>query len=407
MSGLRSIADGPFDDVDSLKRLHECPEIFERLLTLEGNELSIQRQLRAEFADDLVRGALLLRDLRKRAAAKFSRPAAMWFDRTGLEQSTSEPVARHKAARFPAGVAVADLCSGIGADSLALAENHHVTAVDTREAAGLMAAWNASAYGVGENLATHVGMVEGIALDGRPFHIDPDRRPGGQRSLRIEDHQPGLEFLQALASHPAGGAIKLSPASNFGGKFPGCEIELISIGGECKEAVVWCGPLRTDTDWRATVLSSDSSRSADSLAGDPWQAVSEQSPLGRYLYDPDPAVVRAGLVDVLCERIGLKRLDREEEYLTADEPIASAFVQQFEVLALLSNNDRDIRNWFRQANCGQVEIKCRRIPVTPEKVRKHLPLDGKDALVLIFARIAGRSHAVACRRVEKRPTEMP
>jgi hypothetical protein len=124
-----------------------------------------------------------------------------------------------------------------------------------------------------------------------------------------------------------------------------------------------------------------------------------QSPLGKYLFDPDPSVVRAGLVDVLCEKTGLARLDREEEYLTGDEPIRSPFVQAFEVVAELSNNEREIRNWFRQGDCGQVEIKCRRIPVVPEKVRKHLPLEGTQALVLIFARIAGKSHAVVCRRI--------
>jgi hypothetical protein len=387
---------GPLDDVSLLERLHACPELFERIRSLHGNELAIQKQLRTEFADDLVRAGLLLHDLRRRAAAKFSRADQMWFDRTGLEQSTSETVARHKARRFEHSTDVVDLCSGIGADSIALAARSRVVAVDARPAAGVMARWNAQAYGVAENLRCEIGRAENADLGDRSFHVDPDRRAGGPRSLKIEDHQPGLEFLQQLTTHPAGGAIKLSPASNFGGKFPGCEIELVSLDGECKEAIVWCGPLKTATDWRATVLPS-----GETLTGDPWSAVSQQSPLQKYLFDLDPSVVRAGLVDVLCESRGLARLDREEEYLTGNEPVLSPFVQTFEVVAELPNNEREVRNWFRQADCGQVEIKCRRIPVVPEKVRKHLPLAGTAALVLIYARIAGKAHAVICRRADR------
>ena len=48
------------------------------------------------------------------------------------------------------------------------------------------------------------------------LHIDPDRRPGsGGKVIRIEDYLPGLETLLELIPQFQGGAIKLSPASNF------------------------------------------------------------------------------------------------------------------------------------------------------------------------------------------------
>ncbi len=382
------------DETELLRRLHESPQLFVLIESLGNNELANQKRLRSEFPDDLVRAGLQLAELRRRAAGKFTRAADMWFDRTGLEQSTSEPIAAWKARRFPVNVEVADLCSGIGADAIALTRRGPVIGVDQRAAAGLMSRWNAEAYGTSDRLRIHTGSAENFALAERPFHVDPDRRRDGKRSLRIEDHQPALEFLQQLSQHPTGGAIKLSPASNFGGKFPGCEIELISLSGECKEAIVWCGPLRTETDWRATVLPG-----GHSLTGDPWNAVSDQSDLLDYIHDPDPAVVRSGLVDVLCETTGLKRLDREEEYLTGNTRTQTPFAQMFQVLAKLPNNEREIRSWFREADCGQVEIKCRRIPISPENLRRRLPLSGTQALTLIFARLAGRVHAIVCRRM--------
>jgi predicted RNA methylase len=386
-----------FDDVAVFERLRAMPQLIERVRTTTGPELAVQAELRREYPEDLVRAALLLEELRNKARAKFRMADQMWFDREGLEQATSEPVARHKARRFAAVARpVLDLCCGIGADSIALADGGDVRAVDLRESACRMTEWNAEAYGVRDRVTTEVADVESLPLGESVIHIDPDRRPAGRRSLKIEEHRPSLPFLQALTERASGGAIKLSPASNFGGKFPGCEIELVSFDGECKEAVVWFGALRTDTEWRATVLPS-----GDSLTGDPWTARSEVSNLQRFLLDPDPAVVRAGLVDVLAEQSGWSRLDPAEEYLTAEHSPDSPFVQTFEVLADLSNNNREIRAWFRTADCGQLEVKCRRIPVSPEKVRQHLDLSGTAALVLVFARIGGRARAVACRRVAR------
>ena len=104
--------------VDLLRRLHATPEIFTRIGDWEGTEFALQDRLRAEFADDLVREAISLTELRRRAKAKFSQAARMWFDRVGLEQSTCEAVARHKAQRFQG--TVWDYCCGIGGDAVML-----------------------------------------------------------------------------------------------------------------------------------------------------------------------------------------------------------------------------------------------------------------------------------------------
>jgi hypothetical protein len=74
-------------------------------------------------------------------------------------------------------------------------------------------------------------------------------------------------------------------------------------------------------------------------------------------------------------------------------------VQPFEVVAELPNNDREIRRYFRGAEIGRLEIKCRRIPIDVESLRRKLPLSGESAAVLIFARLNGRARALVCRRV--------
>ena len=376
-----------------LQELRKSPEILELLQGGGESELRVQKRLRRRFLDDVVRAALSLAELRRKAAAKFPRASEMWFDRVGLEQATSAAVARHKAQRFAG--EVLDYCAGIGGDSIALAERCRVVSVDVNPANCLRVKWNAEVHGVAGNLQAVCADVETLTARNGLLHIDPDRRAGSKgRTVRVEDCVPGLEQLQLMTRGYSGGAIKLSPAGNYGGKFLGTETELISLDGECKEATIWFGDLAGSVEWRATVLPSGAT-----LAGNPLEALAEIGPLGNYLYDPDPAVVRAGLIDMLAEQAGLRRLDDAEEYLTSGRLVHSPFMRPFEVLAELPNNNREIRAFFRKSEFGQVEIKCRHIPIQADAVRRKLPLPGDRPGVLIFARIAGRARAVVCRRL--------
>lgn len=387
-------AQGESENVALLRRLRAADALWAALRETQGTELSRQAKLRARFDDELVRAALRLEECRVRAQNKFRQAERMWFDRVGLEQATAEPVARHKAQRFQG--AVWDLCCGIGGDALALAERCDVTAVDQSATQCLRTEWNAEAYGA--VVTTKIAAVESLSLAGAIVHLDPDRRPAGRgRTVRIEESTPGMPFLESLISTARGGAIKLSPASNFPGKFPDAEIELISLAGECKEATVWFGDLGDPGVYRATVLPEGAT-----IAAHPLDWVAPLAPIQHFLHDPDPAVVRAGLVDRVAVEEGMSRLDSAEEYLTSDEPKSSPFFQSFEVLESLPNSPKEIRNWFRRSAAGQVEIKCRHIPVQAEAVRRSLPLPGNEPVTLIFARVQGRARAVVCRRVKPR-----
>ena len=379
-----------------LQTLRDTPQLFALLDAESGQELGVQKRLRNEFAPELVRAAMTLRDLQKRGQAKFSRSAEMWFDPKGLEQSTSQTVAEHKSGRFSGRGQVSDWCCGIGADAIALAgAGCDVEAVDLLGANCLRTEWNAAAYDVADRVRTRQADVTAISDRAGLLHVDPDRRDHlGRRITRVEDCSPDLTFLRRMIRKFDGGAIKLSPASNFGGKFTDVEIELVSLHGECREATVWFGELAGEDAFRATSLPSGETIAADPLSA--WTNVGEP---GEYLFDPDPGIVRAGLVDVLAEQLQLRRLDDAEEYLTGDTPVESPFLQTFQVLDNLANNPRQYRRSVRAHSFGQIEVKCRHIPIHAEAVRRRLPLDGSSPGVLIFARQAGRARAFVCRRV--------
>lgn len=377
-----------------LDTLRGTPEIFAAIRTHTGKELGLQKKLREQYDDHIVRAALIMLDLRKRATDKFAKAEEMWFDRTGLEQSTCDAIADYKAKRFNS--ETIDICSGIGGDSIAMAANVAVVSVDRVAARGKCLGWNAAAYERADRV--HVVTKEATISDvgDRLVHIDPDRRAGPRgRSLRIDDLEPGPDFLHELTRTAKGGAIKLSPASNFRGSFDDHEVELISWRGECKEATVWFGDLRTDCATRATVV-----ETGESIAGDLSLDMADLSePLG-YVFDPDPALVRSGLLDQLALRHGLHRLDGEEEYLTADDVPQTSFLPgAFQLLANLPNDNKALRRFVRENNVGRIEIKARRMSVDVEKVRRSLKLKGKEPAVAIFARVAGQARVLVGRRV--------
>ena len=396
------------------------PAIWDRIAPGDSHSVALQAALRQEYSPEVVRAALTLSALREQAKPRFSRAAEMWFDRTRLEQATQEIVARHKAQRFAAcaGKTVLDLCCGVGSDAIAIARqgigegdafrlgplhsfeermsNVPITirAVDMSPLATWYTQRNAEVYGVASHIETLVSDVEKVDIAGQFVHLDPDRRTQGQRQVRLEFGSPGLPYLQALTKSAAGGAIKVSPASNFGGKFTDCEVELVSVHGECKEATIWFGQLRQADPFRATILPQGAT-----IAGDPWEYRPRLVPsVLNYLFDPDPAVVRAGLVDRVGESLGLWRLDDSEEYLTGDTLVDSPFVRGFEVLADLNNNTKEIRDYFRISKFGQVEIKCRHMSIDADAIRRKLPLPGKEPGVLLFARVAGKARAIVARR---------
>ncbi|MBI3861484.1 MAG: hypothetical protein HY290_06275 [Planctomycetia bacterium] len=381
------------EEWDLLHELRSSPQLLELVSGSRESELSLQTRLRREYPDRLVRGALALCELRRKGVAKFSRADRMWFDRRGLEQATSEIVARHKAQRFSGDVF--DLCCGIGGDTLALAAACAVQAVDSNPVSCLRTEWNAEVYAVSRRVTAVCNDAAAVDPAAALVHLDPDRRASAAgRAVRVEDYVPGLEFLQRLARTGRGGAIKLSPAANFGGKFRDVEVELVSLQGECKEATIWFGELRGSASWRATVLPA-----GETIAGEPLDYAADVSAPRQYVYDPDPAVVRAGLIDAVAVQLGLTRLDAAEEYLTSANLVHSGFVQAFELLAELPNNPVEFRKYFRTAQFGQVEIKCRHIPINADDVRRHLPLAGREPGVLIFARVSGKSRALVCRRI--------
>jgi len=383
------------DETELLLRLRATPEIFELIRQSPPAELASQRRLRERFDNELVRAALSVHEARTRAAGLLPKAEELWLTRVGLEQCTAWEVANHKAQRYCGVSRVFDLCCGIGVDASCMAARVDVTAFDRSPAMCVRTAWNAEVWGTSPRLQTQCRDVSTSHWAGQIVHVDPDRRTASDRpTKRLEEYQPDLHWMQQLTRTASGGGIKIGPASNFLQKFPGCEIELISLHGECREATVWFGSLAGEHPFRATTLPAGETISAEPLSA--W--TNTTSAVGTFLLDPDPTIVRSGLLDVLAEQQQWLRLDSEEEYLTCEQRPQTDFVTAFQVEAVLPNSLKDLKRYLRLRPSTHYEIKCRRIPTEADVVRRQLPRGDEPSRVIIFAKVAGHCAIVVARR---------
>jgi hypothetical protein len=258
--------------------------------------------------------------------------------------------------------------------------------------------WNAGVYGVADRVLAVRSTAEAVGLPpGAWVHVDPDRRAGGAgRARALADYAPGLPFLRALAREAPGGAIKLGPASDFDAHFggDGFEIELVSLGGECKEATAWFGAAVTCRR-RASCLPAGATwtdRDADPDARAPLLAP------GAWVFDPDPSLVRAGLVDGFAAAHGLGRFEPGVDYLTGPDRVDSPFLAAFAVLDVLPYDPKRLGRALAAHGVGRLEVKTRGATPRPEAVRARLRPKGDEAATLLLARGAGAIRAVLARR---------
>jgi SAM-dependent methyltransferase len=254
-----------------------------------------RRLTKLEEQSDIVRAALEIALLRMMARAKFTHADAMYFTREALELSTAETVARHRARRFAGFEVVGDLCCGIGGDAIALAGVARVVAVDRDPLRLAMTGQNLLAHGCRDRVELRqADLNREPPPEAAALFFDPSRRPAGADDF-VRDCEPPLDLVRSwLARTPAIAVSSRRRCVTDLATFD-AETEFVSLEGELKECVLWFGPLRT-AGRRATLLPT-----GDTLAVSAPAPAAPPGSLLAYLYDPDPAVVRAGLVsDLAC-----------------------------------------------------------------------------------------------------------
>lgn len=363
-------------------------ELLAEAAALGTDELRANQRLRTRFPADLCRAALALVQLRQAAREKFSLADHMYFDREGLEMASREEISAYRAARFQGCQTVADLGCGIGGDLLGLAARCRVQAIELDRLRLEMARLNLQAAGLDAAFIQADLRHFPIRADG--VFLDPARRHEGRRVRSAEDYSPPLSFVQQLRRATPAVAVKVSPAIDEAEIPSDCEVEFISAGHQCREGVLYFGPLAS-AGRRATILPGP-----HTLIAAPGPSV-PVAPPGNVLYDPDPALVRAHLLDELASRLDAWKLDPQIAYLSGDIFTPTPFARGYRVLTCLPFHLKRLRQFLTQEGLFPAEIKKRRFPIEPQELRQllNLPAQGQG-VTLILTRIADRPSVFIC-----------
>jgi SAM-dependent methyltransferase len=386
--------DGPVD-LDALRWLRTPPgqELLARATGASaepGDSLRVQTALRRTASAEHVAAAMTQVELRRRAEAKFGDLAArMYFSHEGLEQSTRLPVATHRAGRLVAAgtESLVDLGCGIGGDLVAFATaGLTCVGLDLDPLRVALAEANLEALGLGGA----VSVADVTTVDTSPFDVayaDPARRSARGRTFDVDEWTPPWPFVESLLRRDS--CVKLAPGIPHAIVPEGVEAEWVSDHREVKEAVLWSGRLAT-TRRRATVIG-DGGLATLTDEDDPGAGTGA---VAAYLYEPDGAVIRAGLVTAVAAGIGGHLLDAQIAYVTAAEAFRTPFARGYRVLEEVPFREKPLRAALRERRIGRLTIKKRGVSVVPDELRKRLSLSGDQESTLVLTRVADKGTAL-------------
>lgn len=232
------------------------------------------------------------------------------------------------------------------------------------------------------------------------WHVDPDRRPGGRRGVRLEHHEPDLEALEAWLRIQPNSAIKLAPAAVIPQAWQAeAELEWISRARECRQLVAWRGALAQAAGRRRATLVGDDGASIGTIQGDADIPCPCAKSFGRYVLEPDAAVIAARLTGSLANEHNLAAISPGVAYLTGDNSPADALLTAFEVEDVMPLDLKNLRRHFQARGIGLLEVKKRGVNVDPALLQRKLRGPGDERRTLLIMPTGAGTRGVIARRI--------
>lgn len=328
------------------------------------------------------------RQLLRRKVPSWAGNADLLFaDRLPLEQCSSELTARWKASLLT-GKTLVDLTGGLGIDSYFISQNFELAHyVEQNETLCECAKHNFEVLKT--NIQTHNCTAEqfiGSMSACDAVFIDPARRDThGHKTVSIADCTPDIAELQDSIFEKTGKIlVKLSPMLDIS-KAMGelkhvASVHVVSVENECKELLF---VLDKSFGGQPTIVCVNfghdgQPRVFESGVGEEQscQAPVAQT-VGRYLYEPDSSIMKAGLFKTIACRFGLEKLHTNSHLYTADHLVGNFNGRVFEV-----ESSAEFGKGVRSQLLGDVEranITARNFIMSADELRRKLKLaDGGD-----------------------------
>jgi hypothetical protein len=355
-------------------------------------------------------------DVKKLAGQILSRQKAAkklpdWYQNKNLifppalsvEQCSSEATARYKA-RLISGKKLTDITGGMGVDSFYLSKNFEKVAYyEQQEAVAATARYNFEQLGASHISVHNEDSLEALASQDSTsdwIYADPARRnENREKVVRLADCTPDiLSNLAILFKNAAHILLKTSPLLDIALACDelGCVKEVYTIGyeQECKELLfVLDRNFKGTYSIKARVLDHDGN-ARYALDFDPESErnaeISYAAPLD-YLYEPHPAVLKAGAFKTICERYQVHKLAANSQLYSSKDLATNFPGRTMEIRAVCKPDMREIA---KHIGGDKANLTVRNFPAKTEDLRKKWKLKEGGDFYLFATTLTDQSKVV-------------
>ena len=336
----------------------------------------------------------------------------LFYTSLALEQASGERAACYKSGlQGMSGTRLLDMSGGLGIDTIFFAERFDEVVYCERDAVvAKIAEHNFRELGISNVTVIHGDSVE--TLETFPdesfdlIFIDPARREKGRRSAALEAGSPDVVSLHDMLLRKAHRfCVKASPALEIDGldaKLPSLfQVIVLSVERECKEILLFCRRVHDAGKpfvVKAVSLKGDKENVIVSEAWCQQQKSIAPTP-GRYLYEPDPAIIKARLTAFAAAQYGLQFINSRIDYLTSDREIGDFHGRSFRIITTIFFKPGRFTTFLKEQGIESASILRRDFPLSPDEIRRRYRLGENKETFLIFSKdISGRLLCLLCDR---------
>ena len=343
----------------------------------------------------------------------------MWADTEGieyphrlaLEQCSGQAAAEYKAqvvkrlfadADNAADLTMVDLTGGLGVDFSFVAKSFKkATYVERQEELCQLAKHNFPLLGLDNAEIVHGDGVD--FLKQMPevdlIFLDPARRDGaGRKTVLIEDCEPDVCALrETLLSKARFVVVKLSPMLDIAASVRslGCvsEVHVVASGGECKDLLL---VMTKEGGSSPDIYVNENGRTIHFNSAEEADCVPQYAEcVGKYLYEPGPAVLKAGAFKWTAVHFDLKKLHVNSHLYTSDEPISGFPGRTFEVVKVMGFGKNDLKQLRQEVTKANITV--RNFPSSVDALRKKLKLkEGGNTFIFASTTVDNQHVLIVC-----------
>ena len=309
----------------------------------------------------------------------------MRYEPEDFRFATPKIVADYRAKRLKCDT-LCEIGSGVGFQTIAFAKSCkkvYAVEIDCRKAAYLKK--NMEKLGL-----KNVEVIEGDGLDKKiadkvkdadVFFVDTERAES-EDARKLSSVKPDVSELVSLYKDVC---IEVPPQTRDISL--GCEKEYVSVSGELNRLNLYFGRLKK---YKTNVVILPSETRLESTGRKSLKAAKEIR--HKYLYEINPAVIRAGLVNEL-PTAELFRYNNKE-YLLSNKKIGSEFLTCYKITSICEA--KDIKENLAKSGCGKVILKHSVSPSEYWSLRNKYEKDLGGSLVCYLFLF---ENAVICERI--------